>query len=294
MDVTNLTGLEKPLEKLIEVFAEGLGETANVMFKLDARKIKRIGDAEAEVEKNKIIKLAEGKAESVEIFMRAGKRFALEQYTKQVNLENIFIGAKEALEGSTVSDQPVDKDWAFRFMNIAQDVSREDMQKILSKILAEEIKSPNSFSLRTLDFIKNLSKSDLLLFKKAAMISDDINIHISKINANEGFFNISYGDIMKMIEIGFIQSGLSTVLNFGDVEDSQVYSIFLKNKNNYSFKFIEKQKDITLPILQLTTIGRELSILIELEDDDNDLISQYIEELKKYWQTKKLEFMFIN
>ncbi len=206
MDIKDLTGLEKPLQKLIEVFAEGLGETANAVLKLDARKIKRIGEAEAEVEKTKIIKEAEANVEVFEIFKRAEKRFALEQYNKQTNLENIFIGAKENLEGKEVSDQPVDKDWAFRFMNIAQDISREDMQKILSKILAEEIKKPNTFSLRTLDFIKNLSKTDLSLFKKIALIaSQDFIVHLTKSSANEGFFNITYGEIMQMIEVGFVQ-----------------------------------------------------------------------------------------
>src|SRR3989338_6227426 len=166
MDIKNLTGLEKPLEKLIEVVSEGLGVVANDFFKFDTKKIKRIGEVEAEVEKNKIVKKAEGYSKAIEIFSRAEKRFALEQYNKQINLENIIMGTKERLEGQTVSDQTVDKDWAFRFMNIAQDVSREDMQEILSRILAEEIKQPNSFSLRTLDFIKNLSKTDLALFQK--------------------------------------------------------------------------------------------------------------------------------
>ena len=291
MDIKDLTGLEKPLQKLIEVFAEGLGETANAVLKLDAKKIKRIGEAEAEVEKTKIIKNAEANVEVFEILKRAEKRFALEQYNKQINLENVFIGAKENLEGEEVSDQPVDKDWAFRFMNIAQDISREDMQKILSRILAEEIKQPNSFSLRTLDFIKNLSKTDLSLFKKIALLaSNDFTVHLTKSNANEGFFNITYGEIMQMIEVGFVQSSLTTVLKLGDVIADRIYPLILKN-GNYIFKFTEEQKAVTLPVLQLTLIGKEISSLIELENGDDKIIIDYLVELKEFWKTKKLEIV---
>ncbi|PZO24321.1 MAG: hypothetical protein DCE86_16775, partial [Flavobacteriaceae bacterium] len=42
------------------------------------------------------------------------------------------------------------------------------MQKIWSKILAGEFKSPNSFSLKTLDFLKNLSKDEATLFIQSA------------------------------------------------------------------------------------------------------------------------------
>jgi len=292
MDIKNLTGLEKPLEKLIEVVSEGLGVVANDFFKFDTKKIKRIGEVEAEVEKNKIVKKAEGYSKAIEIFSRAEKRFALEQYNKQINLENIIVGTKERLEGQTVSDQPVDKDWAFRFMNIAQDVSREDMQEILSKILTEEIKQPNTFSLRTLDFIKNLSKNDLLLFRKFAILTSQGSIiHITKDSANDGFYNISYSEIMGMIETGFIQSSINTVLKLKDIEVDRIYPLILKGGNNYIFKFIEKQENISIPILQLTIIGREIASLLEVEESENDIFLKYIEELKVFFKTKKLEFV---
>ena len=190
MDLQNITGLEKPLQKLVEVVAEGIGEVSNAVFNFDTKKIKRVSEAEAEAEKTKIIKRAEGSYEAMEILSRASKRFALEQYNKQINLENIIVKTRDELTGKKVSDEPVDKDWASRFMYIAQDVSREDMQKLLSKILAEEIKKPNTFSLKTLDFVKNLSKGDLILFKKIAIISCDGEIFLTKDSVSGGFSNI--------------------------------------------------------------------------------------------------------
>lgn len=289
--IQNITGLEKPLEKLVEVVSEGLGVVANEVFNFDAKKIKRIGEAEAEVEKGKIIKKAEGQSEALEILGRAQKRFYLEQYNKQINLENVVVGAKELLEGSTVSDQPVDKDWASRFMNMAQDVSREDMQKLLSRILAEEIKQPNTFSLRTLDFVKNISKEDIILFRKFAILSNNNSIiYITKDNLNEGFFNISYGEIMVMIELGFIQSSLSTVFKLKDLKKNTPQILNLK-QGIYIFQFTEDVSNIDMPILQFTTIGKELSSLLDLESEDQNSFEGYIEELKNFFKNKKLEFL---
>ena len=36
--IQNITGLEKPLEKLVEVVSEGLGVVANEVFNFDAKK----------------------------------------------------------------------------------------------------------------------------------------------------------------------------------------------------------------------------------------------------------------
>ena len=83
----------KAFEKLIDTFNAVTGTLANAAFKFDSRKIKRIGAAEAEVEKQKIISEAEGHAVANEILRRAGMRVMLEQYTKQVNLENTIARA---------------------------------------------------------------------------------------------------------------------------------------------------------------------------------------------------------
>lgn len=290
-DLKNITGLGKPLTKLIGVVAEGLGETANMIFDLDARKIKRIGRAEAEIEKQKIIKKAEGSSEALEILDRASKRFALEQYNKQINLENIIVGTRDLLEGQEVSDMPVEKDWITRFMNTAQDISREEVQKILSKILAGEIKQPNSFSLKTLDFIRNLEKDDLLLFKKISiLISGTGNIFLTENNANEKVFNISYGELMKLIEIGLIQSSITTVLNLSDCKKDSPHLIKLKN-GLHIFKFILDKDKIVLPVLQLTSIGFELDSVLSYEKESLKILDDYLDELKTFWGTKNIEFV---
>lgn len=291
MDIKDVTGLGEPLKKLIETVSNGVGVAGNDIFEFDVKKIKRIGKAEAEVEKAKIIKKAEGEEKALEILGRAEKRFALEQYTKQINLENIVVKTKEKLEGQKVSDEPVDKDWSFRFMNIAQDVSREDMQDLLSKILAEEIKKPSTFSLRTLDFVKNLSKDDLILFRKFALMSDKNGyIHVTDNNMNDGFSLIRYGEIMEIIEIGLVQPSMNTVYKFGDVKKDKLFPLILNN-TLYKFKYSKDINDLRLPILNLSLVGSEIVNLFEFESSDEEFLNKYIRNLKEFWITKNIIYI---
>ncbi len=83
------------------------------------------------------------------------------------------------------------------------------------------------------------------------------------------------------------KSSLTTVLKLGDVDAGRIYPLILKS-GSYIFKFTEEQKAVTLPVLQLTLIGREISSLIEINEDDNKIIANYFKELEEFWKTKKL------
>jgi len=63
-----------------------------------------------------------------------------------------------------VSDEKVDPDWTVQFFNACQDVSNEEMQSLWSKILAGEVARPRAYSLRTLDVVRKLRRSDAEMF----------------------------------------------------------------------------------------------------------------------------------
>jgi len=200
MPIKNIIGLEKPLTKLIETVSEGIGVVSNRIFKFDVEKIKRIGEAEAEAEKQKIITRAEGQEKAIEILGRAGKRFALEQYNKQINLENIIVKTRDDLEGKTVSGGPVEKDWTVKFLDIAQNVSREKLQGVLAKILSGEIQKPGSFSYQTLEIVKYLSQKDLQNFLKFIAISTETGVIKLGLTSKELFekYGLGFGDYLAL------------------------------------------------------------------------------------------------
>lgn len=279
MDISNLTGLEKPLTKLIETVGEGLGVVSNDIFKFDAKKVKRIGEAEAEIEKTKIIKKAEAESVASDILLRAGNRFALEQYNKQINLENIIFMSKEDLSGKTVNNESVSKDWASRFLGIAQDVSREDMQEILAKILSNEVQRPSTYSLRTLDVVRNLSSSEINVFKKFVAISQgDLGIFLND-NPNRPEFEkygLDFSDYINLVDVGLFNTNtalsISMIIKSGDLCEFYLprYKIIAK---------FEEERTININVIKFTEAGAQLADILKGQSK-NIREPKYIEALK--------------
>lgn len=278
----------KAIEKLLDVVAEGIGATANHLFEFDAKKIKRIGDAEAEVEKQRIIKKAEATEGALEIFARAEKRFLLEQFSKQINLENIIVLARDRLGESEVSEQKVDPDWSRRFVSIAQDVSREDMQNMLASILAGEVKQPTTFSLRTLDFVKNLASIELKLFEKIVpFATSEGYVHATEAALNHGFAHISYSELMELMELDFIKPSLTSVRTLAKGEVGKTFLVNMK-AGALLFEFTEDIENIEFPIIQLTRTAIELVPLIG-SNAISDVVNSYTAELVEFYVNKKLK-----
>ena len=83
------------------------------------------------------------------------------------NAKAVVEDAAEELGNKEVSDHEPDPDWVARFFDYVQDVSSEDVRKIWSKVLAGEVESPGRTSLRTLDTLRNMTKSDAVLFRNS-------------------------------------------------------------------------------------------------------------------------------
>lgn len=151
--LVDLSGLTRPLTKLVEVTASGVG-TLYAPFGT-VRQAK--ADARA-----KII-LAQANSEVASLEVRAENRCKYREAIRQENIEQVVTMAASELP-EEVSPDPVDQDWALKFFDHAQDVCDEDMRKIWARILARETSKPGSFSKRTLDFLRNLEKFEAELF----------------------------------------------------------------------------------------------------------------------------------
>jgi hypothetical protein len=287
MSIKNITGLEKPLEKLVETVSEGVGVLSNHWFEFDAKKIKRIGKVEAESEKEKIIANAEAQGQAIAILGRAEKRFALEQYYKQVNLENILARSKEYLKGKEVSPDPVEKDWTMKFFNIAQNVSREELQDILAKILSGEIQEPGKFSYQTLETIKFLSKKDLNKFLPFLASSTALGVIRVRDEVGDSMYkyNLDFNDYLNLSSLGLFNqsSSLSYDVNINKNEK------FLVEIGNYKFIIRNKDPQISgkfdFSLYVFSNVGRELRSIL-LDQATNPKLEEYKEALKKNMETK--------
>lgn len=199
---------------------------------------------------------------------RTQERLNFQEAKKQLNIENVTAFAAEELKNEPpITDEPLDEDWITRFFRIAEDISNEEMQALWGKILAGEIKQPKTYSLRTLELIRNLSKLEATTFMKVA------NFAIESGNANYLFksndeeilrkkYNINYGDIALLIEIGLIQTG--DFVNYQLLQQpTDSKRVFTCGNIVIIAKIKANTPTIQMPVNVFTNAGNELLKLIK-------------------------------
>ena len=190
-------------------------------------------------------------------------RIIFQEAKKQLNIENITAFAAEELNAEqAVTDEPLDEDWTTRFFKNAEEVSNEEMQAIWGKILAGEIKQPKSYSLRTLELIRNLSKNEADTFMKVAnfAITSDGKNYIFKGNNDNLMndkYNIGYADIALLTEIGIIQPGEFIVHQLLE-QNTERYHYFVAGNIILPTKIKANTPTLQMPVHVFSNSGNEL------------------------------------
>ena len=162
LEVKDLVGLSEPIKKLIEVCAEGIGAVARPW--LIQRDAQALALAQKEL-KQAGLELAAANFSSIDSQIAA--RIDYREAKIHRNLCNVVAAAEQSLPDS-VSKENLDNDWIGRFFSYAQDVSNEEMQQIWGRLLSGEVARPGTFSLRTLDLVRNLSVKEAYTFQHLA------------------------------------------------------------------------------------------------------------------------------
>jgi len=303
MKLNDILGLGKvlPIDKLIDMVTKSVGKISKPYFDrkdVDTKAYEIEKLAEARAKEMKIIATAvkenfqltggiEYKEEKLAISSpkdlpvenqqfalitpplenRTQERINFQEAKKQLNIENVTAFAADELKNEPpVTDEPVDEDWTTRFFRIVEDISNEEMQALWGKILAGEIKQPKSYSLRTLELIRNLSKNEADIFMRVA------NFAIKSGNANFLFkgkdskllrdnHNISYSDTALLTEIGLLQPG--TFVNFQLFQNpSDSRQVFTAGNIVIIVNIKANTPTIQMPVDVFSNAGNELLKLI--------------------------------
>ena len=130
----------------------------------------------------------------------------VERMRIELNVGQAFLNAAAELDGDAQEppDRRVDDDWLWRWREAAGGVSSEKLQLLWGKVLAGEIRSPGTFSLRTLEFLKNLSQDEALRIEKLAPFVVDSDFVVGEdenLLASEG---ISFGLLVELQDLGVV------------------------------------------------------------------------------------------
>jgi hypothetical protein len=182
-----------------------------------------------------------------------------------------------------VSDEPVDEDIASRIFTNIQDVSNEQMQKLWAKLLAGEITKPGSFSVRTLDVLKNLSPKEAAVFERDAPIIERATFSIFYGNESP----MSPGALEVLVDAGLMlppgggmSFGGKTRLTFPGYQ-IMVAPIPGSTRQNFD------GRPIIMNAARLTRAGRELLAVVGLRSDKSRL-EQLITDLRAHRYTAEL------
>lgn len=272
IEISNIFGLEEPLTKLIECVGEGIGkmyEPTHIkrMAKAKQEEIKLIGEALTE-NINLPSKYENGKVSfditsADELLKRTGNRVLFSEMRKQQNIESIIAETYNQLEKEeSVTDEPVSQDWLFQFFDNAGDISDENMQKIWSRILAGEIIKPNTYTLRTLTTLKNITSNEAKLFQEVApfVIANMKYNYIYADNELLEKYDFTYGKLMVLEDCGLINLNGFVSLDFQSDENiicCNTLILIIKGK-------------IRFKIYSLTESGKQIFNLVKNEIKSNE------------------------
>ena len=296
------------IEKLVDYTASGIGSIASFFFsRMVARRDAeaRVIAAEGEAEAQRI--LTEGRATSMQIIAAAQaearsklispqaalqgevtigelieQRVQFQEEKRLANIGSVVAQAAQELGDREVQDHEVDHDWTARFFNDVQDVSSEDMQRLWAKVLAGEVERPGQFSLRTLDTLYNMSVGEAKLFTEACnyVAAERMIIYTDDMHVMGN--NLHFGNILKLAELGLIiwSPDLTYIRHWNNPNRMTFH------KGHLSFQSLPGALSTTSwPIVRLTTVGRELFGLTELQDDIDmlylKLLAMFLEQDKR-------------
>ena len=275
----NLIKIEgKPLEKLIDVVSNAIG----TLYK--PRQIEREARAEAKAEKIKDIEHAktqailDGDLDKAQYLETINERLVAKETKRQKNIENVVAVAGKVLQAEgTVSEESVNPDWATRFFDIAQDVSDEEMQNLWGQILAGEIKQPQSYSLRTLEILRNMTKEEAKIFQKVsqfALLQGNAFLYAHD-DVLENF-GIIYSCVAKLIEIGLLQSGDFVTRNYSSIKTTDKILGIIYGKIVLLVNQKANSPKISFKVRLFTTPGKELLKLVDIKPN-----MEYMQEFAK-------------
>ena len=305
MKIQDLVGLSKPLTRLIEVVSKGVGTVTEAYFirkKADSRayEIQAVATALNHVRQQNQLPVVYNAGE-VEIWQRTEDntlildsqpinkrtltRHDYQERKRQNNIESVTTSAAaELLKETEVADAAPDDDWITRFFSCAQDVNSEQMRELWGKILAGEIKKPGSYSVRTLDFVRNLTLAEANLFEAFGKLALNCDTNTS--------FVVSLDKEWLKNERGILPIHHFQLAGLGTIFPTDLSFTVTMDSNNTQVAFISDNHlllidrgqisgQIHIPVWKFTGIGQELLPLIQKPLDE-----PYLERIGRFFVSR--------
>lgn len=188
----------------------------------------------------------------------------------EINATKAILFAEEQLatDAQVPPDRNVDEDWLFAWREHAGKVSTEDLQRLWGNVLAGELKAPGRYSIRTLEFLKTLSKVEAEMISKLASYVIDGRVARGQKEYLESN-GLSFSMLLQMQELGVV-SGVEApglTITYESVMDGKFIRPFVSHSKALIVEHEDVSKTLEFEIYMLTAVGRQVLGLGSFEPD---------------------------
>jgi hypothetical protein len=221
--------------------------------------------------------------DTARLLRQANQDGAMRSVRRDLAIRHIAILAEEECRNlplEKVSRVQVDPDWVVRWRDGAQDAVSVQLKRYWARLLAGEVLKPSTYSVRTMEFMRTISRADLEMINICARLCFDgfiyrnpgtyfsADLHLPMFEQLEelGLLRGVYGRPESWTMTSTTRDGFSTILA------SAGKAIFVEGGS--------AEDDFRLPVYRLTRFGREVFSLCQV-DADFAYMMAVANELKK-------------
>lgn len=194
---------------------------------------------------------------------------AAEALRKEINVGRALVQAEAELSGDPQEPPPKkpDDDWLFRWRDSASAVSNTELQQLWGRVLAGEVKAPGQFSLRTLEFLRNISQEEARAIEKLgkACLGDVIYRNDTLLQG----VGIDFTFLLSMQDLGIV-SGVESIgieMTLKTRRPGSYIQLLFGRDRALLITHVDDTKVLKIPIYQVTTIGQQVLKLGATEPD---------------------------
>ena len=285
-------GIVKAISRLVygvadipAAYLEGFAD--NIRSRNEARRHLRIEAARS---------LASGFKTNSALTARAYAQHATKILGEQVNIEDVIEITLQQLsesERETQSNGVPDDDWLAVFRNEAAQRSSEEMKLAFGKILAGEIESPGTYSIRTVRTLGMMDRSTAALFRKLCnMIFVIPNLSLMAITPSSNSqgnalkeFGISFFELNILHENSLIIPDFNSWVEFEVIGQTEMEILYAGSGVKLcSADENKKQFKVKVHGVVLSSIGKELYKVVDLEKNP-----RYLEKIVAHLKNKRID-----
>jgi hypothetical protein len=198
------------------------------------------------------------------------KEVGVRDLERSLNTRRMAIQAETEIIASPpviVSSKPVNPEWIRQWRILSQDVFHLQQQALWARLLIREIAQPGKYAIGLLNALRQLNNDDIDSTAIVAKYSLGEFIY----NASGSYFQADYHDQLfyTLEDIGLIAGGLDDDQHktLKSTEADRFYHLLISGNKGLEVTAPDHRLTLSLPVIKLSRIGRQLIDLFTGESD---------------------------